>query len=210
MRNAEAPAGAQGRPRVPGARSQPRSGDEAAFLRRVDRALGSYLRQYPAPLVLVGPARTTSAFRARSRNVARLAGAVSGASATTPLQELAERIRPVLDAYLHSRQAEALALLDRRVGAQRVVSGIHDAWLAARHETPEMLAVDDTLVYPARLVADGDLLEPAADAEAPSVLDDAVDELIELVLRRGGWVALVDGGALDAHGGIALTIRGSG
>jgi hypothetical protein len=27
------------------------------------------------------------------------------------------------------------------------------------------------------------------------VLDDAVDELIEMVLDRGGWVALVDDGA---------------
>lgn len=30
---------------------------------------------------------------------------------------------------------------------------------------------------------------------------------LELVLDRGGWVALVDDGALTAHEGVALTLR---
>jgi hypothetical protein len=34
-----------------------------------------------------------------------------------------------------------------------------------------------------------------------------VDEVIEVVLQRGGWVALVDPGRLDAHDRIALTVR---
>lgn len=87
------------------------------------------------------------------------------------------------------------------------MKGITAAWLAATHERPEMLAVEDTLVYPARLAADGDLLVPADDAESPDVIDDAVDELIELVLHRGGWVALVEDGALADHYRIALTLR---
>lgn len=184
-----------------------RDADLAAFLRTVDRALGTYLRLHPAPLVLVGPAPVLSAFRSLSRNTARLAGAVSGNLAGAPFPELAERIRPVLDAYLHSRQAEALELIEKRYRAHRVVSGMPSAWLAARRERPEMLAVEDCLVYPARLSADGDLLTPAEDVEHPEVIDDAVDEIIELVLDRGGWVALMEAGSLAAHEGIALTVR---
>jgi hypothetical protein len=70
-----------------------------------------------------------------------------------------------------------------------------------------MLAVEEGLFYPARLSDDGDLLLPATDVEHPDVIDDAVDELIELVLERGGWVALVEDGALVEHGGVALTLR---
>jgi hypothetical protein len=81
------------------------------------------------------------------------------------------------------------------------------AWLAARRERPEMLAVEEGLFFPARVSEDGDLLEPATDVEHPDVIDDAVDELIELVLDRGGWVALVEDGALAEHGGVALTLR---
>jgi hypothetical protein len=41
----------------------------------------------------------------------------------------------------------------------------------------------------------------------PDVIDDAVDELIEFVLVRGGWIAFTTPGALDRHGGVALTTR---
>ena len=81
------------------------------------------------------------------------------------------------------------------------------AWLAARTERPEMLAVDGSVSYPARLSDDGGILRPADDVAHPDVLDDAVDELIELVLTRGGWVAFTTPGALDRHRGAALTTR---
>jgi len=181
--------------------------DNAAFLRVVDQALGTHLRVHPAPLILVGPEPLLATFRGLSRNLERLAGSITGSHATAPLPELVHRTRPVLDAYLHSRQEEALQLLERRANTRRVATGIAAAWLAARRERPEMLAVEDTLVQPARLSTDGDLLIPAEDAESPDVLDDAVDELIELVLHRGGWIALVEDGALNDHDRIALTLR---
>ena len=80
-------------------------------------------------------------------------------------------------------------------------------WLAARAERPEMLAVEEGLFYPARLSADGDLLTPASDVDHPEVLDDAVDEVIETVLHRGGWIALVEDGALADWDRIVLTTR---
>lgn len=181
--------------------------DTAAFFRSVDRALGTYLRLHPAPLVIAGSEKSVATFTRLSANLSRLAGTIPANLATTAPPELVERIRPVLRRYLHSRQQEALDLLERRAGAQRVVSGISSAWLAARHERPEVLAVEHGLFHPARISDDGDLLQPAWDVEHPDVIDDAVDELIELVLDRGGWVALVDDGALAEHEGVALALR---
>ena len=183
-----------------------RDTDAAAFLRTVDQALGVHLRLHPAPLILVGPDRVLATFTALSANLGRCAGTITGNLITEPLTDLATRTRPVLERYLLSRQAEALALLDARTSAQRVVSGMRPVWLAARRERPEMLAVEEGLFYPARVSHDGDLLVPATDVEHPDVIDDAVDELIELVLSRGGWVALVADGALTAHDRVALTL----
>lgn len=190
-----------------GSRADREDKDTAAFLRTVDRALTTYLRLHPAPLVLAGSTRALATFTGLSGNLGRLAGSIPVNLSTEPLSVLAGRIRTVLESYLLSRQQEALALLDKRVGARRAVSGMADAWLAARTEGPEMLAVEQGLFYPARVSDDGDLLLPATDVEHPDVIDDAVDELIELVLERGGWVALVDDGDLAAHGGVALTVR---
>ena len=117
-------------------------------------------------------------------------------------------IRPVLESYLRSRQDEALRHLAARSEGYRVASGVQSVWLAARTEFPEMLAVEEGLFYPARLSGDGDYLLHAEDVEHPEVLDDAVDEIIEIVLQRGGWVALIEDGALPAeHDRIALTLR---
>lgn len=178
-----------------------------AFLHRVDTALGVYLRLRPAPLILIGPDRVLTAFKALSRNTGRLAGTIGGNLARAPLGELARRLQPVLDMYLHSRQAEALQQLAVRDRAGKVVTGVPAAWLAARHERPEMLVVEESLFYPARLSDDGDFLTPTTDIGSPDVIDDIVDELIELALRRGAWVALTADGALARYDRIALTIR---
>lgn len=182
------------------------TGDDDAFLRTVDAALGAHLTLHPAPLVVVGATRTVSAFTRISRNTGRLAGVLTGSHARTPLPTLVTLVRPVLDAYLRSREAEALALLDRRTGQGRAVTGMAAVWLAARTERPEMLLVDPEFFYPARLSADGDLLTPATDVHHPDVVDDAVDEVIEIVLQRGGWVALGGAEALADRGRIALTL----
>lgn len=181
--------------------------DGDALLRTVDQALGTYLALHPAPLVLVGASRTLARFTHLSRNLRRLAGSVPGSHLRTPLPVLAALIRPVLETYLRSRQGEAVALLEERQGAGRVVTGMPAVWLASRAERPEMLAVEEGLFFPARLSSDGDFLEPAVDIEHPDVIDDAVDEVIETVLRRGGWIALVEDDALASRDRIALSLR---
>ncbi len=193
-----------------GQRSGGRDGqdaDQLTFFRTVDRSLSTYLRLHPAPLVIAAGDRTLSAFTAVSTNLGRLAGTIPANVTTEPLPTLAARITPVLERYLLSRQDEALELIERRAGQRRVVAGMPSCWLAARRERPEMLAVEDELFYPARISADGDALTPATDVEHPEVVDDAVDELIELVLDRGGWVAFVEPGTLGGYDRVALTLR---
>lgn len=183
-----------------------RSGDADDFYRQVDAALGAYLRLHPAPLVLVGDDRVTARFRRVSTNCARLAGTVRGNVSTAAAPDLITRIRTTLDAYLDRRQEEALTLIAVRAVAGRVASGMPAAWYAARTEQPEMLAVDESLFYPARISDDGDTLTHADDVEHPDVIDDAVDELIELVLARGGWVTFTRPGTLNHHHGVALAV----
>lgn len=177
------------------------------FLRRVDRALSAALKLNPAPLVLVAAEPTASNFRSLSRNTARLAGTVKGNHLTTPTDQLIDLIRPVLHGYLKSRGKEALDHIERRARTGPVLRDMDSAWLAARWERPEMLAVEEHYYYPARLDATGDNLVPADDVDHPDVIDDAVDELIEIVLSRGGWIALVNQGELRDNTHLALTLR---
>lgn len=192
--------GIPGRPRLSAA-------DAAEFLRQVDRRLGTYRALHPSPIVVVGPAPVLHTFTTSARNLHRLAGTVPGNHIGAPLDRLAEITKPILHAYLRSREEEALALLGNRSAQRRVASGMQRAWLASRTERPEMLAVEHGLFYPAILSADGHTLSPTTELDDPQAISDAVDELIEHVLIRGGWVAIVADGELAEHDGVALTLR---
>lgn len=179
----------------------------ASFLTQVDHALGAYLRLRPAPVAVIAAEPTLSRFCQASTNLDRLAGKIAGHHLNSPLDHIAALVAPHLEAYLASRQGEALELLGRRRGQDRAVLGLDAVWFAARWERPEMLAVEDDFVYPARLSPDGDTLQAAEDVEHPDVIDDVIDELIEQVLARGAWVAIVEPGTIPDGQRVALTTR---
>ena len=80
-------------------------------------------------------------------------------------------------------------------------------WAAAAARRIELLCVEDGYVFPARPVQSGRQLLSAKDVEHPDVLDDAVDELIEIVALAGGEVVVVPDGSLDGCGHVAALLR---
>ena len=181
--------------------------DTAAFCRTVAAELATYRALHPSPLVLVGPAPLLASFEQVGRGLDRLAGTVTGHHLHTTLEELTTLTRPLLNSYLASREQEALELVQRRAAQGRIAAGMPAVWAASRTEQPEMLAVERGLFYPAEVTANGRTLELSADLDAPGFVDDAVDELIEHVMVRGGWVAFVGDRALTPYEGVALTWR---
>lgn len=70
-----------------------------------------------------------------------------------------------------------------------------------------MLAVETSYTVPGHHT-DQPLTE-RTDTNRPPRVHDLVDDLIEIVIHRGGWIALVDDGALVQHQHIALVSRRS-
>jgi hypothetical protein len=70
-----------------------------------------------------------------------------------------------------------------------------------------VLLVEENYHQPARIAADGVTLTLVDDPTPPDVVDDAVDEIISLVLEKGGRVVFVDDGALPQHQRIAVMLR---
>ena len=108
---------------------------------------------------------------------------------------------------LAARRQGYLQEPDAAVGAQKYVSTIGEAWRLGHEGRGALLLVEEDFHYPARVDASGMHLTPADDPSAPDVLDDAVDDLIEIVLARGGRVAFVDNGTLSQHQQVALGLR---
>lgn len=180
-----------------------------AFLGDVDFVLGRFRVEHPSPLVLAGAWGLTAAPRKRSDHMHRLAGVLAPAECASERVMLTSSSR-LLETYLGTREAEALELVARICveHPQRLAAGIDAACEAARTEQPLMLAVEDGYAVPG-VPTDS----PQASAGSGTsvggldVVHDLVDDLIEIVIERGGWVALVRDGQLLDHGRVALVTR---
>ncbi len=210
-----------------------RDGDR--FLQRVDQALGRYRQRHPAPLIVAGHQRTAERFLVLSRNRNRLAGTITGPDSESPAT-LHHAIRTAIQSYLLSRQDEALEHLEHTRTTARlvpgpqgptVVTGAAACWAAAHNGAPMMLAIEETYVQPAHITPtppgrpvtpqqvellptdpSGAAGPPGGRSSDPSRLrSDLIDDLIEVVIARGGWVALVDDGRLRHLDRVALTVQ---
>ena len=106
-----------------------------------------------------------------------------------------------------TRRQELLQELDTAVGAQRSASTLGEAWMQAQLGRVATLLVEEDYHQPARPSESGMLLSLVDAAGGPDVLEDAVDDLVELVLQKGGQVFFFGDGALALHGRVAAILR---
>lgn len=177
--------------------ADPRDPDaQAAFLGEVDAMLGAYRERHPSPLVLAGSPELLDELERRSRHLHRLAGRVPPeAGGTAPA--LVGATAGLLERYLRSRRDDAVARLraafDDRPGD--VARGLDECRRRVHVQRPEMLCVEQGFVS-GRVSADGERDN-----------HDLVDDLMELVILRGGQLAIMADGDLAAHGRVALISR---
>lgn len=76
-------------------------------------------------------------------------------------------------------------------------------WQAAHQREPGMLLVEEDFVSPGR----PDDLGLRPQGPKPQAVHDLVDDLMEVVIVRGGQLALVGNGDLTTQGRIALVSR---
>lgn len=188
--------------------NDPRAADrrEIRRRRRLDDVVGAVtaaLGSSPWPLVAIGPSPTVTQLASIVAHDPVVA--VRGPT-RVPVSELVGRAEPELRRLEERRCAEALEQLGRHLASGRCAAGIDAAWTQAERTGGATLIVETGIEYPARLTADGRLVA-AEDRDAPGVIDDAVDELIEAVLARGGTAQLVPDGTLDDVGRVALLTR---
>lgn len=180
------------------------------MLDEVDSALGRHRTEFPSPLVIAGTAELVDAFCRTSRHLHRLAGRITDANTPEAMQQLAAR---ALESYLRSRGQEALQQVDQAATQtpHLVATGLDECWVAAHQAPPSLLAVEQGYAQPGHHFAPFDTNAAPEDRiwlhdlhDDPFLVHDLVDDLVEAVINRGGWVAFVPDGALADRGRVAL------
>jgi hypothetical protein len=160
----------------------------------------------PLPLVVAGVTRQVAAWTSAFGADDAVVGTIAGNHDTTPVGRLDVLATPVIDGYLRAERRAALTRL-AATDPDRGAFGIDAVWSAAGAGRIELLCVEDGFVYPARPDHARNRLQPDDDLDRPEVLDDAIDEIIEMVRLGAGRVVTVDDGALDGCGRVAARLR---
>jgi len=175
------------------------------FFQQVDSALSTYTED-GMPLILGGVVRQISFFQEVSQHAGSVVGTLGGNFDRSTLPELTPPVWAIMQTVREALRAEALQALDQAMGAQKVVSTIEEVWRLAQDGRGRLLLVEKNYHVPAVLSANGGI-ELVAAPGGVEVMDDAVDEIIEAVLAKGGEVTIVDDGSLSEHQQIALILR---
>ena len=177
------------------------------FVRTFDDAITPYLRSEPQPVVLVGGETRVRFMTRRSRHRLAIAGTVRGANDFPRQEDLARLAWPTIENHLREDVSAAVIELEASNGGSRFASGVDEIWTLAQHGRGDLLLVEEGFEYPARIDERSGHVVPAEDREAPDVIDDLVDEIIEVVLAKRGRCHIVADGSLTGHGRIAMKLR---
>lgn len=202
--------GSGGATRLPGGvginTSAVRDDSHRKFFRKVDAALAALQKVERLPVVVVGVERYLAFFQEVTSDADAIVGYVAGSHDKPEPSALGKLVWPVFQAGSTQKRTRAFVRLDEAVRASRHASGIDQVWRAAFENRCQILLVETGFEYPADLSPKGDRLLPYSGQGAVA-LDDAVDEIIEKVLAKGGEVFFYEPGTLDVHQQIAAVLR---
>jgi hypothetical protein len=179
------------------------------FMVRVDNALGKYLTDEGLRVVLVGVERTLGHYKKFSKYNDKVLGEVHGNYDYAPAQDIAELTWPVVQQKLEEEKATLMKELEE-IGREFYVAGITAVWRAAFEGRIRTLLVEEN--YQVRALAQDEgyslLLDVPEDSNgSDKVMEDAVDDLIELVMSRAGQIVFVNDGELEKHQRVAAICR---
>jgi hypothetical protein len=176
------------------------------FFRNVDAELTKVLKQDDLPVVLVGIDRYLSFYNEITQNKGSIVASLAGSHDKTSAYELGELVWPLAKETFAAIRQDAFRKLDDAIGARRLASTVERVWMTALSGNTELLLVEEDFHYPGN-INKNQQIEAVDDPTQANVSDDVVDEIIELVLTKGGKVVFVENGSLKDHSRIALITR---
>jgi hypothetical protein len=175
------------------------------YLREIDRVITAEPNLKKVPLVICGSDRVTGHFDKLTKNAKHILGYVHGNFDNASSVAIADKVNPLLKNKIEAAQKEMLEKLEAAMNKKKVLSGIRDVWNAAYNKRGRLLLVEKDYSVKAKTAKEPDkLITTGVKENDYHFISDAVDDVIELVLKYGGDVAFVDNRKLEEHSRIAL------
>ena len=176
------------------------------FLKETDKALDPYLKNNEL-LLLSGVNEELGCFQKISRHNNKVAGRVTGSHAHTRLVDLGEEACEKIMNARKKLALETVKQITEEFGRNMAVTGIDNAWKAAKEGKGRFLIVEKDYVQTGFVKPNVEHLFLEPPAEIHDILDDAVEAIISTVIDKDGRIMIVENGTLDKSNRIALLLR---
>ncbi|MDX2134406.1 MAG: hypothetical protein SFV52_06455 [Saprospiraceae bacterium] len=174
-------------------------GDHDAFqtyLQHVDKNLGQYLNRRKLPVIVGGNEESLNFFFNHTHHGEHLKGRLNGSFDQVQETRLAEALEPILHDIRVARAENVKDQLAEAEGRHKASHGIVNVWPLAREGRVDQLVVERGYRCPA-YVHNHELFLEEPDSEVVVQVEDAVDDLIEIVLGHQGSVFFVPAGTFE-------------
>lgn len=172
------------------------------FVRHIDEGLTPVTKAYDLPLFILAPERVTAYFMSVTKH--RVEGSRHGNFEEATEQEMLQAIQPVIQSYRQKKADELKLRLDEALKAGKLAAGVSSVWLAAKDGQGKLLVIERDFMCPAEHTDSEYFIRKHDPSESGLYIKDAVDDIIEMVLDKGGDIVFVENGALEDYMHIAL------
>ncbi|MEX0966639.1 MAG: hypothetical protein WD077_05340 [Bacteroidia bacterium] len=177
------------------------------FIHEVDNNLFDYLKNDSFPLIVMGTTKPVSYFKEHAKSARYVIETIEGKTGSKPVHELRQALQPVVDGYIQKTIDENMARLREAIGKKKVSQGLREAWRAVSTGNVDTLLVEEGYHHEGYLGEDGFDIALSDNGRHNGRMADAVDDLIEMVLDKGGKIVFVSAGRLEEFGKVALIKR---
>jgi hypothetical protein len=179
---------------------------QIANLKKADKKLSAYTANN-TPFVVIGDSKELGYFVKANANHINIAAKVNGNYSHNNLNELGQLTFKKIKSYLGREQKSLFKKLEEAIGKKQAVIGIRAVWKAAKESKGLLLLVEKDYVWSGFVKKTSNELFMRAPVEEHVMVTDAVDDVMEEVLAKGGEVVVVENGQLEEFDHIALLLR---
>jgi hypothetical protein len=176
------------------------------FFKVIDQRLTPYLKE-KIPLIVVAPIETLLVFEEETTHEAHIAATIQGNYAFMNAAQLSDIVFPEYVRYMKSRTTELIQEYEESVGYNLGITGVNNIWQAVRAGKGRKLVVEKDFTQEAFMQSDENRLLFKEPAGAHKVVVDIIDDIIEMMIEKGGDVYFTDNDQLKDYGRMVLITR---
>jgi len=184
-----------------------RADQSKIFFREVDNKFSKYFKEEKLPIGLLGVDKNLSFFKGVTSSSNYIKTTVSGNYDKMNPHELSKIIWAPMKKEFNKARQEVFGRIEKAINSKKFVSGIDEVWQTTEQGKGDTLIVEEDFHTSARIDPETQHLILTDEMDKPGVMEDAVDEVIENVIAKGGRVVFVNNGSLEKYSRIAMILR---